>query len=418
MISEAEFKGHVYLRFKNSEQADLFSREKHYFYGKLLICDSLKGYRTYIKDCLEIMRKPYSIFATNIPKFLKKVDIENIFNKFGKINSVKIINSQKKKGLCAYINYDDSTNAKNCFEGKFFQEKCLKKIELFYSIPKFSEETLDGFHPQVQNYLIKVQNKEVSFDPDLFIMIEQEVLLQKLIKKNMKNSKKTGINNSNQILNIIQTNIYSINNLQSGESPCFGMNPNNAENTSNIFQNDIFFKNLTPSNQNGMYFLTSTENDNNLQQNNSKSFLKTSKNSLHKVNSRNSVTTETSSSKQKSFLGDIKNHKKTHNFTNNFFFQKIEPYYWHDSTQNSHNKKVNNDDTFCRQISESQFQQNVNTPNHININKVIQKDRTKSKVIYHSDDNFRSYTQNNTITLKNPNCVSKKLNVSKNNYNE
>jgi len=175
-----------------------------------------------IKDCLEVLKNPYRVLAKKIPKFLKKIDIERMFQKFGEIESLKIIDSPNNKYLFAYVNFTDSTSAKNCCERRFLQEKGLRNVQLFYSVPIFNEDILHGFHPKVQDYLIKVQNEQLSFDPEKFYMIEKEVSIEKLIKKSMKkeikNTFQAKINNPNHITNLIQTNIYPINRTHVNEN--------------------------------------------------------------------------------------------------------------------------------------------------------------------------------------------------------
>ena len=130
----------------------------------------------HITDCLNSAREPKQIFVTNLPLYYDKRDVSVMFDQFGKITDMTIMNNKEKKANIGIVTFLKSSSAKRAITAKKIKIEGHGVIFINYAQPKFSKYMLVKIHPSLRRYIKSVSRGEKTYDPAEFLNLQEDVL--------------------------------------------------------------------------------------------------------------------------------------------------------------------------------------------------------------------------------------------------
>lgn len=170
-----KFRGLVFVHFTDIEEANEFVK-KSLFYGDTL--QDIKvalDHDDYIEQSLESIRNPKKVFIEDLPKCFEKNNVESIFEKYGEIEELVLIEKCKKGNQMAFITYKDSSSAKTLCDLKQISTGNNILLDVNYARPQFSPYMMQKIDPIFKEYLKSVKKEIIPYDPQDFIHIEDKL---------------------------------------------------------------------------------------------------------------------------------------------------------------------------------------------------------------------------------------------------
>lgn len=174
--SKDRLRGFAFIIFETKKEADQFLTKQYIYEGKVLDCKSSLDHEDYIASSLINIREPKKVFVDEIPKSFAKSDLHDIFEPFGEIDEIILIEKLKKPVNFAYVTFMDTKCAqKLCKKGTVSFGKDLN-LPVVYARPKFSKKMLNNIPAEIRDYIRNIQRKITDYDPEEFAKIEDWVM--------------------------------------------------------------------------------------------------------------------------------------------------------------------------------------------------------------------------------------------------
>lgn len=171
-----QFKGLVFIYFDELEEAQAFCMKDFYYQGKLIDCKISKNQDEFIIDSQKNLRLPNKIFAINIPSHFNKVETAKIFEKYGEIQEVVLVNKEIKKSKIAYVSFKEPASAIKCVNQHKFNISSGCTVTVEYARPKFTRTMLYKINPNLRAYIRQIQKGEKPYDPLEFCAFHDSLL--------------------------------------------------------------------------------------------------------------------------------------------------------------------------------------------------------------------------------------------------
>lgn len=189
-----DFNGRVYIKFKNSENKNLFLEKEYLYDGIQLNCKTIIKKQYDLEEYFDKFRFPCKVFIHYIPKDISKKAVEKILSEFGVIVEHTYVIKERQLFNYSFLIFETHESAKKCVENKRFLVENDHYIKVSYAKPKVSKYVLNQIkNKEVGNY-IEYLFKEVNvLDPDEFNRLYENAYGNKTKnsqEKFTKNSKK------------------------------------------------------------------------------------------------------------------------------------------------------------------------------------------------------------------------------------
>jgi len=155
--SNVEFRGFVFIRFKNQQEAEDFSAKELRYKNKLLTTRIATSHTDYINDCLNNLRYPKKVFLGNVPKNCTDQSITGEMSKYGPVEQSMIVRRSANESNFAYVTFVNTMDAQNLISKKSIPLSACIRCNVGYSNPKFSKEMLKRVHPALAEYILRIQ---------------------------------------------------------------------------------------------------------------------------------------------------------------------------------------------------------------------------------------------------------------------
>lgn len=172
------FRGFAFIHFDKYEDAENFIKKEYYYKDKLLDCSISKDHNSYIRDCLNNLKRPKKIFIHGIPKQYKKCELQKYFEPMGEFCSLILIQKENQSTNNAFVTFGRHEEAMKCAKMKTLKLKCGKNIVMGYSRPKFSGFMMHKIDTKIKQVIKDITNGQIEYRPEDFEDIDKHFNLK------------------------------------------------------------------------------------------------------------------------------------------------------------------------------------------------------------------------------------------------
>lgn len=169
-------RGFAFVTFKSIEEATDFVKQKFIYNGKVLDTRISLNNKDFINTSLLNIREPKKVFVDKIPNYIKKDDLYKIFEKFGDIEEIILLEKRERPINFAYVTFYKHLSAKKCVEKKSFDCNSEKKMIAIYARPKFTKKMLTDLHPVIVEYIVSIEEGRKQYHPKDFKYLQDVIL--------------------------------------------------------------------------------------------------------------------------------------------------------------------------------------------------------------------------------------------------
>ena len=169
------FRGFLFIHFKTMKVAEKFTAKNHYFGDRQLDCKISINHNDFTNESVQNIKEPRKIIAEKLPQTLQKQDIADIFNKYGKIEEIIIVNVLDEEFCNVFITFENYIDSKTCANDKQVYLLTGEVINVRYAKPKFSNYMLKKIDPELRFYIIQLKKEIIAFKPQDFISLENQI---------------------------------------------------------------------------------------------------------------------------------------------------------------------------------------------------------------------------------------------------